>query len=662
MTRRIVALAVAAALTVPTLVRSPESARAFEFVFEGTTRFVAIGVPANPADLDCDNPQFSTLDYAGDEDQTIQAAIDASSDGDTVHICAGEWNLGGDPAERQATGDHLNTNSTSLRFEGDGRDETILVGSPFDDDDAVRIFSSAEPVGGGDWEPLEFADMEIRGGAVNWHGGAVAAAGVRCERVDFIDNVSDPIDPDYGNGGAIYSEGDVYIDDCLFDGNYAENNGGAIAVVNGDLEIVNGSEFIDNDADNAGGAVWVYQDAVEEGTILIEDSTFTSNSAAGDMGAVAFYNTDQVAVRRSSFTANTNGMTAGQAGGALGGYGDLEVFDTTFSGNNGDYVGGAIFIHDLDTGTPTTLTVTSSVFEDNEAMIGGAIYAGDTMVSVTSSSFGRASESGSCSGEEPEFGNAAIEGGAILIESVELSASLDVRGSSFYYNCAINFGPDDGSGDGGAIAVANDAFEGEPLPFELNVESSRFIGNGADSDGGAIFSSNYSLSLTRIVTSTFTNNASGLDREGADEDRGQGGAIRLWFANHKTQILGNRFTLNAADQGGAVSINDGGGDDPLAHLWTVRRNRFSRNTATDSGGALHMALDNSGRVAPRNVDRNTFTSNRAPLGGAIVVESDVGTGRAIQRRFVRALADNRYHHNRASADRRSAVIGVHFDE
>lgn len=659
MIRRIWTLLVTTSLLAYGSVGAPVPARAVEFVFGGSTLYVAQGVVAGLGGS-CESPNYGT-GVGGNHAVAIQDAIDAASDGDIIHICSGTWNLNQDRAGRLFPHDHLNTNSKRLKFVGNGRDLTILNGLPEDGDDKVRVFSSARRPDGMELEPLAFADMQIQGGIIDWHGGAVVAAGVSCERVDFINNESNAVDSELSNGGAIYSEGDVYIDDCLFQGNFAENNGGAIAVVNGDVEIVNGSVFTDNDAGNAAGAVWLYQDAVESGTLLIEESTFTLNHAAGDMGAVAYYNTDQVTIRSSTFTGNSTDQTSAQRGGALGGFGDLDVTDSEFINNNGDYLGGAIFVGDPGTGTPATLVVRSSIFENNDAMIGGAIYAGDTVVTVSGSRFGRSSESGSCEGEGTEFGNEAIEGGAIMAESLDIPSSLDVRGSSFYYNCAYNIAADDGSGDGGAIAVSNFAIDGEPLAFELGIESSSFVGNGAESDGGAIFSTVVSISPARIATSAFTNNVSGLDHGGDDVDRGQGGAVRLWFANHQTEIIGNTFDANASDQGGAVSINDGVGDDPRAYTWTVRSNLFSRNRAEDSGGALHMALDNSGVVSPRRVSRNTFAGNRAPVGGAIVVESDVGSERVIQRRFSRALEENRFRANRATENRRTNSIGVHFD-
>jgi hypothetical protein len=74
-----------------------------------------------------------------------------------------------------------------------------------------------------------------------------------------------------------------------------------------------------------------------------------------------------------------------------------------------------------------------------------------------------------------------------------------------------------------------------------------------------------------------------------------------------------------------------------------------------------MALDDSGNVVTPNVKGNRFNRNSAPAAGAVVVESDYGTERVILRRYERALRRNSFQANRATSERRSANIGVHFD-
>jgi predicted outer membrane repeat protein len=381
------------------------------------------------------------------------------------------------------------------------------------------------------------------------------------------------------------------------------------------------------------------------------------------MGAVGFYGYDQVTVTGSTFTSNATGSADSFKGGALGGFaGDVSVEGSLFEENLGDYRGGAIYVESTYSGEQSQVRLGSgNVFEDNTALEGGAVFARNLDLSVSNSRFGAADESGNCS-DGVERGNTAVIGGAIAVLSIDDNdAALSVRSSQFYFNCAFDYDPGDGFGDGGAIYLLAMSMS-QRLP--LSVNGSTFVQNVAESDGGAIFSDTTAGSGAEILNSVFRDNRAGDDHTGDDLDRGQGGAVRLWIATRDTSIRGNTFTSNEADQGGAISMNDGGGEvvDPLSYRWVVGGNLFSRNRATDSGGALHMALDNSGPVSPRGVRRNTFASNSAPVGGAVVVESDAGGERTIQRRFARALAENRFRGNIATVSRRYANVGVHFDE
>ena len=160
-------------------------------------------------------------------------------------------------------------------------------------------------------------------------------------------------------------------------------------------------------------------------------------------------------------------------------------------------------------------------------------------------------------------------------------------------------------GDGGAIYVGED----------FSVEDSVFINNEADGNGGAIYVYN---DLDLISNSVFTDNISGSE----------GGAVFVdddltdnW-GDSRAGVIGSSFSGNkAADDGGAINI-----DDEVRSTVTITENDFSNNVANNDGmtdgegGAIFLDDDFDGTMT-----NNTFTSNSARDGGAVLVDSIYGS-------------------------------------
>jgi predicted outer membrane repeat protein len=322
--------------------------------------------------------------------------------------------------------------------------------------------------------------------------------------------------------------------------------------------------------------------------------------------------------------------------------GELSIFDSVFVGNVG-YIGGAVssVFGDLEvrnvsaTGNLAqgggafaaiagTASIENSTFTENLGLeFGGAVLNFASTLEASTSKFSQNKSWG--------LGGAlGSSGGDLLVNRVQFDENVCLDITS---QCA-----------GGAIGIAFLGLGDTDITAEIR--GSQFRGNQAI-DGGAIYAEDFEQ-LT-IASSKFQRNTA-LD---------QGGAIRVQSGTPLTAILSNAFTQNVAEQGGGLSINDGPDD---AYLWTIRSNTFDANRASMNGGALHMALDNSGNVVAPNVQANQFKKNTAPAAGAVVVESDYGTERTILKRYEQALRGNRFQANRATNDRRSANIGVHFDE
>ncbi len=215
------------------------------------------------------------------------------------------------------------------------------------------------------------------------------------------------------NGSVIQNQGgNLTITDTAFSGNISSRRGGVINQTSGSLLTITNSAFQNNQAArDSGGAVsndnqtdtkilnsyfdtnssYRYGGAIfNDGTVLIEDSVFTSNTSgsgsavyssnqasltnvifeknvsSSDIGAV--YNSGQMEITEGIFT-NNSGWDGGAVGnvGMLGDDMYLLIKDSTFTNNTAILDGGALFNNDV-------AYIFDSSFIDNSAAEGGAIF------------------------------------------------------------------------------------------------------------------------------------------------------------------------------------------------------------------------------------------------------------------------------------------------
>jgi predicted outer membrane repeat protein len=398
----------------------------------------------------------------------------------------------------------------------------------------------------------------------------------------------------------------------------------ALGAIYADADFDSGDEIVLCDVDATDGNV----DYVMLADVEFDDGNFDNDNNGATLTAPTLDLSDaaapgSVTIRGDADDANSIVIDANDGVGEdTGGYSPFDFTDAnvtieflTILNAWDDSDGGAIHVIEDDSTNGLTLTLNSVVIEYAYAQGGdgaGTHVMGDVV--ITDSVF-----------EDNATGGApAGDGGAVYA-----TGDVTITNSEFIGNSADGFG--------GAVYV-----EGP----QVSVTDTIFDDNTSGDDGGAIYA--ISIESLTIESNQFQRNTA------AD----QGGAIRVQWGTSGTSITRNTFTGNSAEQGGAVSIND---DVVDSYLWSITRNTFTKNRATLNGGALHMALDNSGNVVTPNVKGNRFNRNSAPAAGAVVVESDYGTERVILRRYERALRRNSFQANRATSERRSANIGVHFD-
>lgn len=259
-----------------------------------------------------------------------------------------------------------------------------------------------------------------------------------------------------GYGGAIYARaGENYIVNSTFDHNQAKTYGGAICTVNPNTKIDNctfksNQIFNDNSNTNWGGAIYS-----QGRNTSIVNSRFTDNAVRDDGGAICIRNSKNL-VENCTFDKNWAAR-----GGAIfivekvsgGNISDVVINNCTFNDNgiiteqdgqpNLGTKGGAIYSWGIDT------NVTNSKFNNNQAMVGGAILF----------------ERGHNFLENDTFtGNKAVRYGGGAISSTRFGDTIN--------NCTFenNFA----QGYGGAVSA--------DYP---TITNSKFIGNEAN-HGGAI--------------------------------------------------------------------------------------------------------------------------------------------------------------------------------
>jgi CSLREA domain-containing protein len=147
-------------------------------------------------------------------------------------------------------------------------------------------------------------------------------------------------------------------------------NGGGF-YMNPGANVTIASCVFSGDIANAGGAIYNQQ-----GTLMVADSTFSTNSTTGNRGAAIYNNLGTLTVSYSTFYSNTS--PAG--GGAIAAFGPATIVNSTFSNNQATRYGGAIF-----TSTPS-LTLSNNIIAGNSASsLGAAIYAGSSLDQVIAS-------------------------------------------------------------------------------------------------------------------------------------------------------------------------------------------------------------------------------------------------------------------------------------
>ena len=290
-------------------------------------------------------------------------------------------------------------------------------------------------------------------------------------------------------------------------------------------------------------------------------------------------------------------------GSVIHNFGDVSISDSTFTGNETSE-GGVIY------NRAGNMTITNSTFSMNRAYTkGGAIF-NDADMTITGCIFNQNSVEG-----------AYTTGGAIWNEG-----NMTIADSQFAQNSAYSAG-----------AIYNTQ--------QLTIANSQFTHH----TGGAIYTSHKLF----VRDSTF-----------ADNDGGYGGAISssgevvIWDTDflrntgsvggaiendQAMTIRGSLFEANIAERGGGAIFNYWKSGDDSVEV-SISHSTFKDNVAGLYGGAIYY--DNTDTIAIFN---NTFVNNSAKVGGAFYNGAE-GVANIIYNTFVNnlGLGGALYNNNQAS--------------
>ena len=450
-------------------------------------------------------------------------------------------------------------------------------------------------------------------------------------------------------GGAIYSEGELvlgnytytkgkktYKYETSFSNNTSSEAGGAVYLSNNTKGNITNVEFKSNKAYStettttvdeetgatvetvtpigAGGAISIGKKSEPTGEIehlTISDSTFNSNSAGKQGGAISVDADSAIDITNSQFSNNTayEKIITKTTKKLPTKKSSIKRKTTTTTSTATTYQGsgGAVYINGN-----SDVSVSNSTFTKNKAVNGGALYISGYVKPTANSGASGENSGGEQNNEtaensEPEpnkttvtgstfKSNIAGTGGAVYNEGY-----LDINGSTFEYNAAASGG-----------AICND------ITANLKVDNTTFESNSS-TNGGAIFN----IGTAEIINSFFYNEKKYVSTSG--------GAV---YNIYKMTLTGNEFSKNIAVQGGAV-FNTAIQQTSYSVEGDIvsKNNKYIENKA-NVGGAIYneSKFSSEGDLFKKNtasyggviLNRNTlkvvsstFEGNTAGLGGAV---------------------------------------------
>lgn len=455
------------------------------------------------------------------------------------------------------------------------------------------------------------------------------------------------------NGGAIYSEGILKINNCIFTNNSAKSGGAIYSTFK--LTIFN-SSFSENSANLKGGAVYHIGN-----NLNIDKSTYISNTA------------------KSRFDQNEGGAVY-NVGNNFKITNSMFYYNSALNTNrekNSEIRGGAVY------NNGSNLYVKSNKFFSNYIEIrtdiankeiclnrsyGGAIFSMGNNATFKDNEF--SNDTAHCkyyNGRISIYGNTCYGGAIYTLSSEKINQKITLINNTFR-NCSSATGAVWFKCDNGV--VANNTFDNNKARYwsssimcyctNMSFSNNTFInhndtenmgesciymnGNQANVDGNyfhnnkanCIYFYNFGFSYETPTDFNITNNIFDSNEKGIYFYGSNGVRIENnTFTNNKRSIstyIGSKFNITGNYFGNNNGSYYGSGIDINSHDCIISNNIFYNNSAKMGGALVIMCRE---RI---NVTNNSFIGNNANNGGAIYAV--YGSGNISSNIFINNTAEN----------------------
>lgn len=419
----------------------------------------------------------ATIDGKEGTYETLQAAIDAAENGETVVLAK-------DVTENININKSITLDLKGKTLTGLGNDSVVTITGA---ETNVTITSSAEEKG------------KITGGNNLSNGGgfSIQDATVNLHNLSITENKAIGDGGGYTGGGGIYTkDANLTLDNVHIYKNIADldehdaTDGGGILSIGGTLTIKNNSVIENNTAIDDGGGICASNTLIEIEASVIQDNRSFLGGGLHVSGKTSCTITRNARIQnnRADYmtSAQKDDPSKAPIGGGFycGGGLDLTIQDSTVALNSGGEQGGAIVAYSIG-----ELILDHAEITDNNATIGGGIFALCTAAANTHITL--RNDSSINKNSATSFGGAIY--GAPVLKGIPLS--ITVESSSIYDNEAAN---------GAGIAIYNQ-FDKNDATITIKSGGKLYGNKATNGYGGGIYSQGTTITIGENTTNSDSN-------------------------------------------------------------------------------------------------------------------------------------------------------------